>query len=96
MLSLIDMISRCISTSRNGLLASVTHDTVAKRFAHVEEKFVAFLLRVLDVLLIPHEFRDRIGHVRTIIEHRQAVGIEQRIAKPSAIDATVVSTFRAR
>jgi hypothetical protein len=57
---------------------------------------VALFLRVLDVLLVPHQFLDRIDHVLATVEHRQAVGIEQRIAKPPAIDATIVCTLQAR
>jgi hypothetical protein len=34
-------------------------------------------LCVLDVLFIAHQFLDRIDHVRTVVEHRQSVGIEQ-------------------
>ena len=63
--------------SRRALLAPVTHDTVAERFADVEEKLATFLLCVLDVLFIAHQFLDRIDHVRTVVEHRQSVGIEQ-------------------
>ena len=62
---------------RNALLVRVTHDTVAERFADVEEKLATFLLCVLDVLFIAHQFLDRIDHVRTVVEHRQSVGIEQ-------------------
>ena len=73
--------------ARNGLLAPITHDTVPERFADVEEKLVAFLVRVLEVLLVPHQLQDRIDRVSAVVEHRQAVGIEQRVAKPPAIDA---------
>src|SRR6516164_5183518 len=73
--------------ARNGLLTPVAHDAIAEGFANVEEKIVAFLLGVLDVLLVPHQFRDRIDHVRTIVEHGQTIGVEQRVAEPPAIDA---------
>jgi hypothetical protein len=38
------------------------------RQTNVEEKFVTFFLRVLDVLLIPPQFQDRIDHVLAIVE----------------------------
>ena len=79
---------------RNALLARVAHDTVAERLAHVEEQIVALFRGVLDVLLVPHQLRDGIDHVRTIVEHRQAVSIEQRVAQAPAVDATVVCTLR--
>ena len=55
----------------NGLLVRLTHDTVAEGFTDIEEKFVTFLLRVLDVLLVSHQLRDRVDHVRTIVQHSQ-------------------------
>jgi len=62
--------------ARNGLLARVTDHSVAERFANVEKEFVAFLLRVLDVLFVPHQLRGGVDHVRSTVEHRQVVGIE--------------------
>ena len=82
--------------ARNGLLTPIAHHSVPEGFADVEEKLVAFLLRVLNVLLVPHQLRDRIDHVPAIVEDRHAVGVEQRVAEPPAIDATVVCTLRAR
>src|SRR6516225_5337668 len=84
------------SLARCGLLAPIAHHSVPEGFADVEEKLVAFLLCILDILLVPHQFRDRIDHVNAVVKDRHAVGVEPRVAEPPAIDPTVVCTLRAR
>jgi hypothetical protein len=47
-------------------------------------------LRVLDVLLVPRQLRNGVDHVRTSLEHRQAVGVKQRVAEPPQVHTTIV------
>ena len=77
-------------------MACVAHHSVPKGFADVKEKFVARACGILEVLLIPHQFRDGIDHVGAIVEDRDPVSIQERVTKPPAVDTAIIRSLGSR